>query len=146
MNVIFAGVSDAHREAGAMVRPSVEISQAGGKYTFKTLSELKNTELTFTPGQELDETTADNRQCKVMYFHSPKLEKNHLKSNHINLIFPYFFHKKYRPLSTLRVPTSLFNSRGWMVRNPRLWENSLLTVWLLPSQLKERLPFVNTSV
>lgn len=51
-----------------MVRPSVEISEAGGKYTMKTLSELKNVEMTFTPGQEFDESTADNRQCKVWYY------------------------------------------------------------------------------
>lgn len=49
-----------------MVKPSIEISEAGGKYTIKTLSELKNVETTFTPGQEFGETTADNRQCKVL--------------------------------------------------------------------------------
>ncbi|XP_021960110.1 fatty acid-binding protein, liver [Folsomia candida] len=61
------GVSDAHREAGAMVKPSIEISEAGGKYTLKTLSELKNMEISFELGKEFDETTADNRQCKTIF-------------------------------------------------------------------------------
>jgi len=61
------GVSDAHREAGAMVRPSIEISEAGGKYTLKTLSELKNMEINFEIGKEFDETTADNRVCKTVF-------------------------------------------------------------------------------
>ncbi|CAL8101007.1 unnamed protein product [Orchesella dallaii] len=65
--LVAVGVSDAHREAGRMVSPSVEISQAGGKYTLKTLSELKNTEITFPLGQEIDEDTADNRKCKTTF-------------------------------------------------------------------------------
>jgi len=63
---IFKGVSEAHREAGAMVKPSIEIAEAGGKYNFKTLSELKNMEINFELGKEFDEVTADNRTAKVM--------------------------------------------------------------------------------
>lgn len=53
-----------------MVKPSIEISEAGGKYTLKTLSELKNMEITFELGKEFDETSADNRAVKVKKMHS----------------------------------------------------------------------------
>ncbi|MFD3782165.1 lipocalin/fatty-acid binding family protein [Streptomyces sp. NPDC058612] len=45
-----AGVSDAHREAWSMVRPSVEISGVGGQWRMRTLSELGNEETLVTPG------------------------------------------------------------------------------------------------
>lgn len=61
------GVSDAHREAGAMVKPKLEIIESGGKIVMKTTSELKNMEISFELGKEFDETTADNRQCKVKF-------------------------------------------------------------------------------
>ncbi len=47
-----AGVSDAHREAWSMVRPSVEITGAGDQWCMKTLSELRNEEALFTSGVE----------------------------------------------------------------------------------------------
>ncbi|MGW6717668.1 lipocalin/fatty-acid binding family protein [Streptomyces sp. NPDC054995] len=44
------GVSEAQREAGRLVVPSVEISAAGDRWSVKTLSDLLNEESLFTPG------------------------------------------------------------------------------------------------
>ncbi len=46
------------------------ISKEGDKVVLKTQSTFKNTEISFTLGEEFDETTADDRNCKV------GLEKN----------------------------------------------------------------------
>lgn len=64
---IAMGVSDANREALAMVRPSIEISESGGGYTFKTLSELKNTAISFTLGKEFAEQTWDGRTAATVF-------------------------------------------------------------------------------
>ncbi|MFD6231879.1 lipocalin/fatty-acid binding family protein [Streptomyces sp. NPDC060232] len=50
--LLAAGVSDAHREAWSMVRPAVEVIDEGGQWRMKTLSELANEEVLFTPGAE----------------------------------------------------------------------------------------------
>jgi len=59
-----AGVGLVQRTAASKVKPVVEISEAGGKYSLKTLTALKNTEIVFTLGEEFDEKTADDRTCK----------------------------------------------------------------------------------
>ncbi len=41
------------------------ISKEGDKVVLKTQSTFKNTEISFTLGEEFDETTADDRHCKV---------------------------------------------------------------------------------
>jgi hypothetical protein len=50
-----------------MVKPAVQIIEAGGKYTIKTTSELKNMEISFELGKEFDEPTADNRTAKTTF-------------------------------------------------------------------------------
>ncbi|XP_064191615.1 fatty acid binding protein 7, brain, a [Anguilla rostrata] len=58
------GVGFATRQVGNVTKPTVVISQDGGKVTVKTLSTFKNTEICFKLGEEFDETTADDRNCK----------------------------------------------------------------------------------
>ncbi|XP_060788905.1 fatty acid binding protein 7, brain, a [Neoarius graeffei] len=58
------GVSFATRQVGNVTKPTVVITQEGDKVTIKTLSTFKNTEISFTLGEEFDETTADDRNVK----------------------------------------------------------------------------------
>jgi len=58
------GVGMAKRALAASAKPTVEISESGGVYKMKTLSTLKNTEITFKLGEEFDEETADGRKSK----------------------------------------------------------------------------------
>ncbi|XP_021951677.1 fatty acid-binding protein, heart [Folsomia candida] len=60
-----AGLNIAKRAAAAAARPTVEISEADGVYTIKTLSVFKNTTITFKLGEEFDEETADGRTAKT---------------------------------------------------------------------------------
>lgn len=48
-----------------MTKPTVIISQEAGKVVIRTQSTFKNTEISFHLGEEFDETTADDRNCKV---------------------------------------------------------------------------------
>jgi len=60
------GVGFAKRAIASTMKPTIEISQddGNGTYTLKTLSVLKNTSITFKPGVEFDEETADGRMAK----------------------------------------------------------------------------------
>ncbi|MEU0308564.1 lipocalin/fatty-acid binding family protein [Streptomyces cyaneofuscatus] len=51
--LIAVGMSDAHREALMMVKPTVEITVADGTWTLKILSELANQESVFTLGEKV---------------------------------------------------------------------------------------------
>lgn len=47
-------------------KPTMEfIDHGNGKWTQKTLTTLKNIDITFTPGEEFEEVTADDRKSKV---------------------------------------------------------------------------------
>lgn len=59
-----AGVGMIQRNLAEKAKPTVEITETGGKFTIKELTALKNTEIHFVPGQEFDETTPDGRQAK----------------------------------------------------------------------------------
>lgn len=59
------GVGFATRQVGNVTKPTVIISQEGDKVVIRTLSTFKNTEISFHLGEEFDETTADDRNCKV---------------------------------------------------------------------------------
>lgn len=59
------GVSFATRQVGNVTKPTVIISQEGDKVVIRTQSTFKNTEISFHLGEEFDETTADDRNCKV---------------------------------------------------------------------------------
>ncbi|MFF9496346.1 lipocalin/fatty-acid binding family protein [Streptomyces flaveolus] len=48
-----AGMSEAHREAQAMVRPSEELSRDGDRWTWSYLSELWVDRITFTLGEQV---------------------------------------------------------------------------------------------
>lgn len=48
-----------------MTKPTVIISQEGDRVVIRTQSTFKNTEISFHLGEEFDETTADDRNCKV---------------------------------------------------------------------------------
>ncbi|CAL9668931.1 lipocalin/fatty-acid binding family protein [Streptomyces sp. Tu 3180] len=48
-----AGMSAAHREAQAMVRPSEELSRDGDRWTWTYLSELWTDRITFTLGEQV---------------------------------------------------------------------------------------------
>lgn len=65
VSLFHAGVGFATRKVGNMTKPTTIIAVEGDKVTVKTQSTIKNTELTFTLGQEFDETTADDRKVKV---------------------------------------------------------------------------------
>ncbi|MEQ2207772.1 hypothetical protein XENOCAPTIV_018332 [Xenoophorus captivus] len=62
------GVGFATRQVGNVTKPTVIISQEGDKVVIRTQSTFKNTEITFTLGEEFDETTADDRNCKIVCF------------------------------------------------------------------------------
>jgi hypothetical protein len=58
------GVGMIQRNLAEKAKPTVEITEAGGRYTLKTLTALKNTEIVFTLGEEFDEETADGRKAR----------------------------------------------------------------------------------
>ncbi|XP_029705135.1 fatty acid-binding protein, brain-like isoform X10 [Takifugu rubripes] len=58
------GVGFATRQVGNVTKPTVIISLEGDKVVVRTQSTFKNTEISFKPGEEFDETTADDRNCK----------------------------------------------------------------------------------
>lgn len=47
----------------------------------KTLSTFKNTEISFKLGEEFDETTADDRNCKVSHDEQPRIMLRRLKDS-----------------------------------------------------------------
>lgn len=57
----------ATRQVGNVTKPTVIISQEGDKVVVRTQSTFKNTEISFKLGEEFDETTADDRVCKVSW-------------------------------------------------------------------------------
>ncbi|XP_051500973.1 fatty acid binding protein 7, brain, b isoform X1 [Myxocyprinus asiaticus] len=58
------GVGFATRQVANMTKPTLIISKEGDKIVVKSQSTLKNTELSFTLGEEFDEITVDDRHCK----------------------------------------------------------------------------------
>ncbi|KAL7987791.1 hypothetical protein Chor_006710 [Crotalus horridus] len=58
------GIGFATRQVGNVTKPTVIISQEGGKMVIRTQSTFKNTEINFNLGEEFDEVTADDRNCK----------------------------------------------------------------------------------
>lgn len=73
------GVGFATRQVGNVTKPTVIISSEGDKVVIRTQSTFKNTEISFKLGEEFDETTPDDRNCKVsellffFFFSSPLL-------------------------------------------------------------------------
>eukprot|EP00914_Ancora_sagittata_P018469 GHVO01036566.1.p1 GENE.GHVO01036566.1~~GHVO01036566.1.p1 ORF type:complete len:137 (+),score=33.42 GHVO01036566.1:83-493(+) len=61
------GVSLLVRKTANALSPSQVIAVDGDKITIKTVSTFKNTEVSFTLGQEFEETTADGRKMKTTY-------------------------------------------------------------------------------
>jgi len=59
------GVGFATRQVGNVTKPTVIIGSEGDKVVIKTQSTFKNTEISFKLGEEFDETTPDDRNCKV---------------------------------------------------------------------------------
>uniref|UniRef100_A0A8C7DLT4 Fatty acid binding protein 7, brain, b n=1 Tax=Oncorhynchus kisutch TaxID=8019 RepID=A0A8C7DLT4_ONCKI len=59
------GVGFATRQVGNVTKPTVIIAKEGDKVVVKTQSTFKNTEISFKLGEEFDEATADDRNCKV---------------------------------------------------------------------------------
>uniref|UniRef100_A0A674P6T8 Cellular retinoic acid-binding protein 1 n=1 Tax=Takifugu rubripes TaxID=31033 RepID=A0A674P6T8_TAKRU len=59
------GVGFATRQVGNVTKPTVIISLEGDKVVVRTQSTFKNTEISFKLGEEFDETTTDDRNCKV---------------------------------------------------------------------------------
>nr|XP_009930260.1 PREDICTED: fatty acid-binding protein, brain [Opisthocomus hoazin] len=58
------GVGFATRQVGNVTKPTVIIGSEGDKVVIKTQSTFKNTEISFKLGEEFDETTPDDRNCK----------------------------------------------------------------------------------
>lgn len=65
------GVGFATRQVGNVTKPTVIISQDGDKVVIRTQSTFKNTEISFKLGEEFDEATVDDRNCKVRWFNFP---------------------------------------------------------------------------
>uniref|UniRef100_A0A8C5WDA3 Fatty acid binding protein 7 n=1 Tax=Leptobrachium leishanense TaxID=445787 RepID=A0A8C5WDA3_9ANUR len=57
-------VGFATRQVGNVTKPTVIISQECDKVVIRTQSTFKNTEISFKLGEEFDEATADDRNCK----------------------------------------------------------------------------------
>ena len=53
------------RKLASVAKPSMEITVDGDTCTLKTLSTVKNTEISFKIGEQFDETTGDGRNVKV---------------------------------------------------------------------------------
>uniref|UniRef100_H2SEW6 Cellular retinoic acid-binding protein 1 n=1 Tax=Takifugu rubripes TaxID=31033 RepID=H2SEW6_TAKRU len=82
------GVGFATRQVGNVTKPTVIISLEGDKVVVRTQSTFKNTEISFKLGEEFDETTADDRNCKVR-----TNTFNHLRSAYSGVIkinWPHF--------------------------------------------------------
>jgi fatty acid-binding protein 3, muscle and heart len=60
-----AGVGLVTRKMGNAISPVVELVKNGDKFTLRTTSTFKNTELSFANGETVDEETADGRKVKV---------------------------------------------------------------------------------
>uniref|UniRef100_A0A5F9C4P5 Fatty acid binding protein 7 n=1 Tax=Oryctolagus cuniculus TaxID=9986 RepID=A0A5F9C4P5_RABIT len=58
------GVGFATRQVGNVTKPTVIISQEGDKVVIRTQSTFKNTEISFRLGEEFDEISVDDRNCK----------------------------------------------------------------------------------
>ncbi|XP_043929775.1 fatty acid-binding protein, brain [Protopterus annectens] len=58
------GIDFATRKIGMVTKPTITISKDGDTFTIKTESTFKNTEISFKPGEDFDEHTPDNRNCK----------------------------------------------------------------------------------
>ena len=58
------GVGFATRQVGNVTKPTVIISQEGGKVVIRTQCTFKNTEINFQLGEEFEETSIDDRNCK----------------------------------------------------------------------------------
>ncbi|KAL6080971.1 hypothetical protein STEG23_016236 [Scotinomys teguina] len=58
------GVGFAIRQVGNVTKPTVIISQEGGKVVIRTQCTFKNTEISFHLGEEFEETSMDDRNCK----------------------------------------------------------------------------------
>jgi len=58
------GVGLVMRKMANAASPDVEISEAEGTYTLKTITTFKTTEIKFKLGEEFEETTADGRTVK----------------------------------------------------------------------------------
>ncbi|XP_078504581.1 fatty acid-binding protein, brain-like [Lissotriton helveticus] len=60
------GVAFATRQMGNVTKPSQIISKDGDKVKIRTESTFKTTEIIFKLGEEFNETTADDRNCKTV--------------------------------------------------------------------------------
>ncbi|KAJ1152102.1 hypothetical protein NDU88_004879 [Pleurodeles waltl] len=58
------GVNFATRQMGNVTKPSQIISKDGDKMVLRTESTFKTTEISFKLGEEFNETTVDDRNCK----------------------------------------------------------------------------------
>ncbi|KAK2139651.1 hypothetical protein NP493_6274g00002 [Ridgeia piscesae] len=56
------------RKLAAVAKPSMEIAIDGDTWNLKTLSTVKNTEISFKLGEPFDETTGDGRSVKVVIY------------------------------------------------------------------------------
>lgn len=56
------------RQIGNVTKPTIIISEDGDKVVLKTQSTFKNNEISFILGEEFEETTPDDRKCRVSVF------------------------------------------------------------------------------
>nr|ABL09313.1 allergen Ale o 13 [Aleuroglyphus ovatus] len=60
------GVNFVTRNLAKSATPTVEVAVNGDTYTIKTLSTLKNSEITFKLGEEFEEDRADGKKVKTV--------------------------------------------------------------------------------
>lgn len=98
----------ATRQVGNVTKPTVIISQEGDKVVIRTQSTFKNTEISFKLGEEFDETTADDRNCKVRVHleATSRVEVKNCKMTHLQSVKSLFFPQTRPPVLFLSVDRS----------------------------------------
>lgn len=58
------GVGMIHRNLAEKAKPTIEVSENGGRWTIKTLTALANTEIVFELNKEFDDKAPDGRSAR----------------------------------------------------------------------------------
>ena len=99
------------RKLASVAKPSTEITVDGDDWNLKTLSTVKNTEISFKLGEPFDETTGDGRNVKVsIYFPHPSAGTNCIIEGLWQGSQPSTFHLFWGPISHHFWETTSHNS------------------------------------
>lgn len=114
---VFLGVNVMLRKIAvkAASKPLVEITQDGETLSIKTSTTVRTTHITFTVGQEFNETTVDGRPCTVQILslllsllsHKAVMVAWGGSSPHYTILFNLAFHHIWTDRISLPLPLSL---------------------------------------